>query len=91
MADIAGGYAALTVAAEDAEVTTGEYKINFMAGFKDGELRALGRVNCGCGEGGECEQRGAENETAQRDEACCSRQHGLVEQRHTANHSCGVY
>jgi len=44
LADIAGGYAALTVAAEDAEVTTVEYKINFMAGFKDGELRALGRV-----------------------------------------------
>lgn len=44
LADIAGGYAALTVTAEDAEVTTVEYKINFMAGFKDGELRALGRV-----------------------------------------------
>lgn len=44
LADIAGGYAALTVAAEDSEVTTVEYKINFMAGFKDGELRALGRV-----------------------------------------------
>jgi uncharacterized protein (TIGR00369 family) len=44
LADIAGGYAALTVAAEDSEVTTVEYKINFMAAFKDGELRALGRV-----------------------------------------------
>lgn len=44
LADIAGGYAALTVAAEDSEVTTVEYKVNFMAGFKDGELRALGRV-----------------------------------------------
>jgi uncharacterized protein (TIGR00369 family) len=44
LADIAGGYAALTVAAEDSEVTTVEYKINFMAGFKDGELRATGRV-----------------------------------------------
>ena len=44
LADIAGGYAALTVTAEDSEVTTVEYKINFMAGFKDGELRALGRV-----------------------------------------------
>ena len=43
-ADIAGGYAALTVAAEDSEVTTVEYKINFMAAFRDGELRALGRV-----------------------------------------------
>ena len=44
LADIAGGYAALTVAAEDSEVTTVEYKINFMAAFKDGELRAVGRV-----------------------------------------------
>ena len=44
LADIAGGYAALTVVPEDAEVTTVEYKINFMAGFKDGELRAVGRV-----------------------------------------------
>lgn len=44
LADIAGGYAALTVAAEDSEVTTVEYKINFMAGFNGGELRALGRV-----------------------------------------------
>src|SRR6187431_1008258 len=44
LADIAGGYAGLTVAAEDTEVTTVEYKINFMAGFNDGELRALGRV-----------------------------------------------
>lgn len=44
LADIAGGYAALTMAADDSEVTTVEYKINFMAGFRDGELRALGRV-----------------------------------------------
>jgi uncharacterized protein (TIGR00369 family) len=44
LADIAGGYAALTVAGEDSEVTTVEYKINFMAAFRDGELRALGRV-----------------------------------------------
>ena len=44
LADIAGGYAALTVVPEDAEVTTVEYKINFMSGFKDGELRAVGRV-----------------------------------------------
>ena len=44
LADIAGGYAGLTVAAEDTEVTTVEYKINLMAGFNDGELRALGRV-----------------------------------------------
>lgn len=44
LADIAGGYAALTVAPLEAEVTTVEYKINFMAAFKDGELRATGRV-----------------------------------------------
>ena len=44
LADIAGGYAALTVVAEDSEVTTVEYKINFMAAFRDGELRATGRV-----------------------------------------------
>jgi len=44
LADIAGGYAGLTVAAEGMEVTTAEYKINFLAGFKAGELRATGRV-----------------------------------------------
>ncbi len=44
LADIAGGYAALTVAPEGMEVTTAEYKINFLAGFKAGELRAVGRV-----------------------------------------------
>ena len=44
LADIAGGYAALTVAAPDTEVTTVEYKINFLAGFNDGELRAVGQV-----------------------------------------------
>lgn len=44
LADIAGGYAALTLAAPDAEVTTVEYKINFLAGFNDGELRAVGQV-----------------------------------------------
>ena len=44
LADIAGGYAALTVIAPDAEVTTVEYKINFLAGFNDGELRAVGKV-----------------------------------------------
>ncbi len=44
LADIAGGYAALTVVAGDSEVTTVEYKINFLAGFSDGELRAIGRV-----------------------------------------------
>jgi uncharacterized protein (TIGR00369 family) len=44
LADIAGGYAALTVAPLEAEVTTVEYKINFMAAFRNGELRATGRV-----------------------------------------------
>ena len=45
LADIAGGYAALTVTPEDSEVTTVEYKINFLAAFKGGELRAIGRVS----------------------------------------------
>jgi uncharacterized protein (TIGR00369 family) len=44
LADIAGGYAALTVAPEGLEVTTVEYKINFLAAFQGGELRAVGRV-----------------------------------------------
>jgi uncharacterized protein (TIGR00369 family) len=44
LADIAGGYAALTLVPSDTEVTTVEYKINFLAGFKGGELRAIGRV-----------------------------------------------
>ena len=44
LADIVGGYAALTVAPEGMEVTTVEYKINFLAAFQGGELRAVGRV-----------------------------------------------
>jgi uncharacterized protein (TIGR00369 family) len=44
LADIAGGYAALTVAPEGMEVTTVEYKINFLNSFQGGELRATGRV-----------------------------------------------
>ena len=44
LADIAAGYAALTVVDPSQEVTTVEYKINFLAGFRDGELRATGRV-----------------------------------------------
>ena len=44
LADIAGGYAGLTVAPDGMEVTTAEYKINFLAGFSGGELRAIGRV-----------------------------------------------
>ncbi len=44
LADIAGGYAALSVAPDGMEVTTVEYKINFLAAFQGGELRATGRV-----------------------------------------------
>lgn len=44
LADIAGGYAALTVAPEGMEVTTVEYKINFLAAFQGGQLRATGKV-----------------------------------------------
>ncbi len=44
LADIAGGYAALTVAPPDHEVTTAEYKINFLAAMQGGELLATGRV-----------------------------------------------
>ncbi len=44
IADIAGGYAGLTLAAPDMEVTTVEYKINFVAAFRGGELRASGHV-----------------------------------------------
>lgn len=45
LADIAGGYAALTHVPADSEVTTVEYKINFLASFQGGELRAIGRVS----------------------------------------------
>lgn len=44
LADIAGGYAGLTQAPEGMEVTSVEYKINFLAAFLGGELRATGRV-----------------------------------------------
>ena len=44
IADIAGGYASLTVAPEDMEVTTVEYKINFVGSFRGGHLRAVGKV-----------------------------------------------
>ncbi len=44
LADIAGGYAGLTVLPEDSEVVTVEYKINFLASFQGGEIRAIGRV-----------------------------------------------
>ncbi len=42
--DIAAGYAGLTVAPEGSEVTTVEYKINLVAAFKGGQLKAVGRV-----------------------------------------------
>jgi uncharacterized protein (TIGR00369 family) len=44
LADIAGGYAALTVAPPDMEVVSLEYKINFLAACQGGELCATGRV-----------------------------------------------
>lgn len=44
LADIAGGYAALTVCPEGMEVVTVEYKVNFLAAFQQGEIVAVGRV-----------------------------------------------
>jgi uncharacterized protein (TIGR00369 family) len=44
VADIAAGYAGLTVAPEGMEVVTAEYKINFLGSFQGGTLRATGRV-----------------------------------------------
>lgn len=44
LGDIAGGYAGLTMAPDGMEVTTVEYKINFLAAFQGGELRATGHV-----------------------------------------------
>ena len=44
LADIAAGYAGLTVAPPDLEVSTAEYKINFLAAQKGGKLRAKGEV-----------------------------------------------
>ena len=44
LADIAAGYAGLTRAPEGMEVATVEYKINFLAAFSGGELRARGHV-----------------------------------------------
>lgn len=44
LADIAGGYAALTVAPEGKEVVTIEYKINFLNSLQGGEIRAIGKV-----------------------------------------------
>ena len=44
VADIAGGYAGMTVAPEGMEVVTAEYKINFLGAYQGGGLRAVGRV-----------------------------------------------
>ncbi len=44
LADITAGYAALTVAGPEFEVTTIEYKINFLAAFQGGTLLARGEV-----------------------------------------------
>lgn len=44
LADIAGGYAGLTVLPPGMEITSVEYKINFLAAFQGGELRAVGQV-----------------------------------------------
>ena len=44
LADIAGGYAGLTVLPEGMEVVTAEYKINFLSAHQAGELRAIGKV-----------------------------------------------
>ena len=44
LADIAAGYAGLTKDPEGHEVATVEYKINFLAAFQGGELRARGHV-----------------------------------------------
>lgn len=44
LADIVGGYAALTVIPEGMEVTTVEYKINFLSAHQGGTLHATGRV-----------------------------------------------
>jgi len=44
LADIAGGYAALTVAPEGMEVVTIEYKINFLNSLQGGAIHAVGEV-----------------------------------------------
>ena len=44
LADIAGGYAGLTMAPDGMEGTTVEYKVNFLNSFNDGELHATGKV-----------------------------------------------
>jgi uncharacterized protein (TIGR00369 family) len=44
LADIAGGYAALSVVPDGMEVTTVEYKINFLNARQGGTLHAIGHV-----------------------------------------------
>ncbi len=44
LADVTAGYASLTVAPEGMEVTTVEYKINFLSSHIGGELRAIGKL-----------------------------------------------
>jgi len=44
LADIAGGYAAMTTVEAGTEVTSVEFKINFLAAFDSGMLEARGRV-----------------------------------------------
>lgn len=44
LADIAGGYAGLTMLPEGMEIVTVEYKINFISACQGGELRATGVV-----------------------------------------------
>lgn len=44
LADIAGGYAAMTVVELGTEVTSVEFKINFLAAFSGGLIEARGRV-----------------------------------------------
>lgn len=42
--DVAAGWAGLTLAPENTEVVTVEYKINFLTAHKNGKLRAVGSV-----------------------------------------------
>ena len=44
IADIAAGYAGLTMAPDNSEVVTVEYKVNFLASLSGGRLIAKGRV-----------------------------------------------
>jgi uncharacterized protein (TIGR00369 family) len=44
LADVAAGYAGLSVAPAGSEVATIEYKINFLAAFQGGHLHATGQV-----------------------------------------------